>query len=107
MSTRHDDGSQQSMRVATADLPQSAGHPFYARLNHNSERGRPRRVRRSTVRAVLRDHRAADLLSLRPCLHLASLDHSMISRTRRMFSVETHQAVSTSTQRQSVTYKMP
>ena len=28
-----DDGSQQSMWVATADLPQSAGHPFYERLN--------------------------------------------------------------------------
>ena len=28
-----DDGSQQSMWVATADLPQSAGHPLYERLN--------------------------------------------------------------------------
>ena len=33
MGTTHDDGSQQSIWVATADLPQSAGHPFHARLN--------------------------------------------------------------------------
>ena len=33
MGTVRDDGSQQSMWVATADLPQSAGHPFYERLN--------------------------------------------------------------------------
>ena len=30
--TVRDDRSQQSMWVATADLPQSAGHPFYERL---------------------------------------------------------------------------
>ena len=33
MSTTRDDGSQ-SMWVATADLPQSAAHPFSPRLNH-------------------------------------------------------------------------
>ena len=34
MGTVRDDGSQQSMWwVSTADLPQSAGHPFYERLN--------------------------------------------------------------------------
>ena len=33
MGTTRDDGSQQSMWVATGDLPQSAGHPFYERLN--------------------------------------------------------------------------
>ena len=33
MGTTRDDGSQQSMWLATADLPQSAGHPFYERLN--------------------------------------------------------------------------
>ena len=31
MGTTRDDGSQQSMWVATADLPQGGGHPFYAR----------------------------------------------------------------------------
>ena len=33
MGTTRDDGSQQSMSVATADLPQGSGHPFYERLN--------------------------------------------------------------------------
>ena len=33
MGTTRDDGSQQAMRVATADLPQGGGHPFYERLN--------------------------------------------------------------------------
>ena len=33
MGTTRDDGSQQSMWVATADLPQGGGHPFYERPN--------------------------------------------------------------------------
>ena len=33
MGTTRDDGSQQAMWVATADLPQGGGHPFYERLN--------------------------------------------------------------------------
>ena len=33
MGTIRDDGSQQAMWVATADLPQGGGHPFYERLN--------------------------------------------------------------------------
>ena len=33
MGTTRDDGSQHSMWVATADLPQGGGHPFYERLN--------------------------------------------------------------------------
>ena len=33
MGTTHDDGSQQSMRGATAALPQGGGCPFYERLN--------------------------------------------------------------------------
>ena len=33
MGTTRDDGSQQSMWVATTDLPRNAGHPFYERLN--------------------------------------------------------------------------
>ena len=33
MGTTCDDGSQQPMRVATADLPQGGGHPFDERLN--------------------------------------------------------------------------
>ena len=33
MGTTHDGGSQQSIWVATADLPQGGEHPFYERLN--------------------------------------------------------------------------
>ena len=33
MGTTRDDGSRQSMWVATTDLPRNAGHPFYERLN--------------------------------------------------------------------------
>ena len=33
MGTTRGDGSQQAMWVATADLPQCGGHPFYERLN--------------------------------------------------------------------------
>ena len=33
MGTTRDDGSQQAMWVATADLPQGGGHLFYERLN--------------------------------------------------------------------------
>ena len=33
MGTTRDDGSQQWMWVATADLPQGGGHPFYECLN--------------------------------------------------------------------------
>ena len=33
MGTTRDDGFQQAMWVATADLPQGGGHPFYERLN--------------------------------------------------------------------------
>ena len=40
---------------STTDLPQSTGHPFYERLNRILEARRLRRVRRRTVRAVLRD----------------------------------------------------
>ena len=35
MGKRRRRGRQQSMWVATADLPQSAGHPFYERLNRD------------------------------------------------------------------------
>ena len=33
MRTTRDGGSQQSMWVATSDLPRGGGHPFYERLN--------------------------------------------------------------------------
>ena len=124
-----DDGSQQSMWVATADLPQSAGHPFYERLNRILEAagfdafveglcapfyavmGRPSPAPGRYFRLLLIGYfegldsergiawRAEDSLSMRAFLRLAAPaappDHSTISRTRRLFPVETHQAVFT------------
>ena len=128
MGTTRDDGSQQSIWVATADLPQGAGHPFYERLNQVLEAagfdafverlcaqfyarmGRPSLAPGRYFRLLLVGYfegldseraiawRAADSLSLRSFLYLAPAaapDHSTISRTRRLLSVETHQAVFT------------
>ena len=124
-----DDGSQQSMWVATKDLPQSAGHPFYERLNRILEAagfdafveglcapfyavmGRPSPAPGRYFRLLLIGYfegldsergiawRAEDSLSMRAFLRLAAPaappDHSTIPRTRRLFPVETHQAVFT------------
>ena len=129
MGTTRDDGSQQVMWVATADLPQGGGHPFYERLNKilcaagfdacveklcapflcadgAAESGAGALFRLLLVgyfegldseRAIA--WRTADSLSLRSFLRLvppaAPPDHSTISRTRRLLSVETHEAVFT------------
>ena len=129
MGTTRDDGSQQAMWVATADLPQGGGHPFYERLNQildaagfdafveqlcapfSARMGRPSLAPGRYVRLLLVGYvegldseraiawRAADSLSLRSFLRLAPPsappDHSTISRTRRLLSVETHEAVFT------------
>ena len=130
MGTTRDDGSQQSMWVATADLPQSAGHPFYERLNRILEAAGFDAFVEGPVRAVLRDDGAAESgsgtllpIAAHRVLRRAGLgaghrvarggfaehagvsaflaapaappDHSTISRTRRLFPVETHQAVFT------------
>ena len=129
MGTTRDDGSQQAMWVATADLPQGSGHPFYERLNQilnaagfdafveqlcapfSARMGRPSLAPGRYVRLLLVGYfegldseraiawRAADSLSLRSFLRLAPPaappDHSTISRTRRLLSVETHEAVFT------------
>ena len=129
MGTTRDDGSQQSMWVATTDLPRNAGHPFYERLNRilsaagfdafveglcarfYTTMGRPGLAPGRYFRLLLLGYfegldseraiawRAADSLSLRAFLHLAPPaappDHSTISRTRRLFPVETHQVVFT------------
>ena len=125
MGTTRDDGSQQAMWVATADLPQGGGHPFYERLNDilcaagfdafveqlcapfSARMGRPslapgryvRLLRVGYVEGLASERaiawRAADSLSLRSFLRLAPPDHSTISRTRRLLSVETHAAVFT------------
>ena len=129
MGTTRDDGSQQSMWVATADLPQGGGHPFYERLNQilnaagfdafveklcapfYARKGRPSLAPGRYFRLLLVGYfegldseraiawRAADSLSLRSFLRLAPPgsppDHSTISRTRRLLSLETHEAVFT------------
>lgn len=129
MGTTRDDGSQQSMWVATSDLPQGGGHPFYERLNQilnaagfdafveklcapfYARMGRPGLAPGRYFRLLLVGYfegldseraiawRAADSLSLRSFLRLAAPasppDHSTISRTRRLLSLETHEAVFT------------
>ena len=129
MGTTRDDGSQQAMWVATADLPRGAGHPFFERLNQilgaagfdafvetlcapfYATMGRPSLAPGRYFGLLLLGYfegldseravawRAADSLSLRAFLRLAPPaappDHSTISRTRRLLSVETHQAVFT------------
>ena len=101
MGTTRDDGSQQSMWVATTDLPRNAGHPFYERLNRilsaagfdafveglcarfYTTMGRPSLAPGRYFRLLLLGYfegldseraiawRAADSLSLRAFLHLA------------------------------------
>ena len=129
MGTTRDDGSQQSMWVATADLPQGGGHPFYERLNQilstsgfdafvedlcagfYARMGRPSLAPGRYFQLLLVGYfegldseraiawRSADSLSLRSFLRLAPPasppDHSTISRTRRLLSLETHEAVFT------------
>ena len=129
MGTTCDDGSQQAMWVAPADLPQGGGHAFYERLNEilgaagfdafveklcapfYARMGRPSLAPGRYFRLLLVGYfegldseraiawRAADSLSLRSFLRLAPPaapdDHSTISRTRRLLSVETHEAVFT------------
>jgi transposase len=95
---------QATMSVATQDLPRTAGHPFYARLNQIPDKpGLPpgRYFRLLLIgyfegldaeRAIA--WRAADSFALREFLGLvlpeAPPDHSTISRTRRLIDLETH-----------------
>ena len=65
MGTTRDDGSQQTMWVATADLPQGGGHPFYERLNQIlSAAGWPRvqqeQERGYGSRSVVAENRSSD-----------------------------------------------
>ena len=117
------------MWVAPDDLPRSAGHPFYERLNRvlsaagfdafvedlcakfYAAMGRPSLAPGRYFRLLLLGYfegldseraiawRAADSLSVRSFLLLSAPasppDHSTISRTRRLFSLETHEAVFT------------
>src|SRR5712692_9365405 len=83
---------QETMWVATSDLPKSPGHPFYKRLNQVL-------AANSFDPFVEAAWRAADSLAIRSFLGLeldeAAPDHSTISRTRRLIDAETHQRVFT------------
>jgi transposase len=54
MGKRRRRATQTSMWVATQDLPRTAAHPFYTRLNQDPRRNRLRRVRRVALSAILR-----------------------------------------------------
>ena len=109
MGTTRDDGYQQAMWVATADLPQGGGHPFYERLHatfYADGMGRPSLAPGRYFRMLLLGYfegldserviawRVADSLSLRQfldiVLHEAVPDHSTVSRTRRRIDLGTH-----------------
>ena len=70
VSATRDDGSQPPIRVATAGLPQGAGHPFCERLNQDSERGWLRCFRRESVHSVPYTEGASEF-GLRPLLPAA------------------------------------
>ena len=130
MGTTRDDGSQQAMWVATADLPQGGGHPFYERLNQilnatgfdafveqlcapfYARMGRPSLAPGRYFRLLLvgyfegLDSERAIAWRCGRFVESAVVpasgarrrrppDHSTISRTRRLLSVETHEAVFT------------
>jgi transposase len=129
MGKRRRHAKQASMWVATQDLPRSAAHPFYARLNQILEQhgfdgyveglcerfyaddGRPGLPPGRYFRLLLIGYfegldaeraiawRAADSFALREFIGLvlpeAPLDHSTISRTRRLIDLEAHEAVFT------------
>ena len=119
---------QQSMWIATQELPRSASHPFYKRLNRVLEQngfdeyveqlcesfyaptmGRPSLAPGMYFGLLMLGYfegidsergiawRLGDSLSMRKFIGYAlteeTPDHSTISRTRRLYSVETHKAV--------------
>jgi transposase len=135
MGTRKTD--QPPLWVATADLPSSPGHPFYAKLSaildaegfdrfaedqcrrfYAPTMGRPSLEPGRYFRLLLVGYfegldaergiawRAADSLAVRRFVRLgieeAALDHSTISRTRRLIDVDTHRAMFTWVQQRLV-----
>jgi transposase len=121
---------QTTIWMATQDLPRSAAHPFYTRLNQILDKhdfdsrveglcqqfyaegvGRPGLPPGRYFRLLLVGYfegldsergiawRVADSFALREFLGLvlpeAPPDHSIISRTRRLIDLETHEAVFT------------
>ena len=119
---------QQGLWLSVADIPKSASHPFYSKVNevlavngfdrkveHLCQRyykpvmGRPSLAPGVYFRMLLVGYcegldsergiawRVADSLSLRQFLNFSlteqTPDHSSVSRTRRLFALETHKAV--------------
>ena len=104
MGTRGRGTRQGTMWVSTADLPKSAGHPFYERLNWVlDDAGFDAFVEGQCASfyadGIGRPSLAPDSLSIRTFLDFAldeaPPDHSTLSRTRRLIDVETHRAVFT------------
>ena len=128
MGTRERRQRQESLWIAAAELPVTAAHPFYQRLNqlldeqgfdqfvealcasfYADRMGRPSLTPGIYFRLLLVGYfegidsergiawRAADSLGLRRFLSIdmdeSTPDHSTISRTRRLISLETHQEV--------------
>ena len=85
MGTTRDDGSQKSMWVATADLPQGAGYPLYKRLNQILEA-----VGFDTCVGRLCAPFYARVRQRSPVPPVVPPDHSTISGTRRLLTVKTH-----------------
>ena len=76
------------MWVATNDLPRSAPHPFYTRLNRILDQQDFDGYVEGLCQRFYADEG-------RPGLPPAPPDHSTISRTRRLIDIETHDAVFT------------
>jgi transposase len=73
--------------VATQDLPRSAAHPFYARLNQILDQHVDGYVE-GLCQRFYREFLGLVLPEVPP-------DHSTGSRTRRLIDLETHEAVFT------------
>ena len=128
LGTRKQRERQESLWVAVQELPMSAGHPFYGRLNtlldieqfdvfveaqcrqyYAGKMGRPGLTPGIYFRCLIVGYfegidsergiawRASDSLAIRQFLGIGlderSPDHSTISRTRRLISLETHEQV--------------
>ena len=116
MGRRNQRQRQKGLWVAAADLPQTAAHPFYRRLNelldeHGFDDFAEQRCEQfyaahiclligylegiDSERGIA--WRLADSISLRRFLAIeldeSTPDHSTISRTRRLIDVETHREV--------------
>ena len=122
MGTRRKRRRQHDLWISAADLPTTAAHPFYRRVNamldaeafdefvertcrsfYAETMGRPSLTPGMYFEGIDSERgiawRAADSLAIRQFLHLAldeaGPDHSTISRTRRLIDLDSHRAVFT------------